>query len=99
MLKPLGDRVVIEPDVLGNKSKGGIILPKALETLYKTGTIVAIGPGGRLSTMVDALGESTLSVKVGDKVMFESNVGTPIQFEGDEKEYILTRESYIAGIL
>lgn len=100
--QPLGDRVVIEPDALENKTKGGLYLPVELQKEFRTGTIIAIGPdiySKLISNSEMTSGIEKLTVRVGDKVMFESSVGTKITFEGDETEYILTRESYIAGIL
>lgn len=99
MIKPLGDRVIIEPDALEKKTKTGLLLPHELQTNFRTGIVKAIGPGLLSTSITEVSTEQFLSVKIGDKVMFENNIGTPIKFEGDDKEYILVRESYIAGIL
>lgn len=99
MIKPLGDKVIIEPDALEKKTKSGLLLPHELQTSFRTGIVKAVGPGLVTTNITEISLNNPLSVKVGDKVMYENNIGTPIKFEGDDKEYILVRESYIAGIL
>ena len=63
-LKPLSDRVVVEPDAAKEKSSGGIILPDTAQEKPQQGTVVAVGPGkaSDAGTIIE------MTVKSGDKV-------------------------------
>ena len=94
-IKPLGDRVVIEPlEDKESKTKGGIYLPDtASKERPEQGKIVAMGPG-RLD---DDGKRIPMSVKIGDKVLF-TKYG-PNEIKVDEKEYLIAREEDILAIL
>lgn len=94
-LKPLADRVVIEPLSNEIKSKGGIILPETAEKERpEKGKIVAVGPG-----KFDEDGEKRipLSVKKGDIVIFTKYGPNEIKIDG--KEYLIAKEEDILAIL
>jgi len=92
-IKPLGDRVLIEP-LHEEKKKGGIILPDTVEKERpEKGLIVAVGPG-----KVDENGKKIpMNVKKGDKVLF-TKYG-PNEIKVDEKEYLIAREENILAII
>ena len=92
-LKPLGDRVVVKPAAVEEKTAGGIILPDTVKEKPVEGTIVAAGPG----KVADDGKLVTLEVKVGDKVLYGKYSGTEVTINGEE--YLIMRESDIFGIL
>lgn len=92
-LKPLADRVVVEPMEADKKSAGGIILPDTAKEKPQQGTIVAAGPG----KYSDAGSLVKMSVKTGDKVLYGKFSGTEVTVSG--KEYLIMRESDILAIL
>jgi chaperonin GroES len=89
-LKPLGDRVVIQPNEgEAEKSPGGIFIPDTAKEKPQKGKIVAAGPGrttddGKLIPLV---------VKVGDTVVYSKYAGT--EWKEDGSEYLIVRESDI----
>ncbi|MBI2551988.1 co-chaperone GroES [Candidatus Uhrbacteria bacterium] len=92
MLKPLGNRVVVEP--LKEEVKGGIILPETADKeKAEKGKIIACGPG----KLMDNGQRAPLEVKVGDTVMFKKYSPDEIKVEG--KEYLVLEESDIMGII
>lgn len=88
-LKPLDDRVVVEPLSAEETTAGGIVLPDSAQEKPQRGTILAVGPG----RLLDSGERSTLSVKVGDEVLFAKYGGTEIEVDG--KEIKILRESDI----
>ncbi len=92
MIKPLGDRVVIEASAREEKTASGIVLPDNAKEKPQEGTVLAVGAG----TLKD--GERiALEVSVGDKVIFSKYAGTEVKYEG--KEVLILRESDILAIL
>jgi chaperonin GroES len=92
-IKPLDDRVVVEPSKAEGKTAGGIVLPEAAKEKPLTGKIVAVGPG----RLLDNGCRAELCVKKGDKVLFSKYGGTDIEVGG--KEVKILRESDILGIV
>tara|TARA_Y100000588_G_scaffold254738_1_gene269251 strand:- start:1 stop:291 length:291 start_codon:yes stop_codon:yes gene_type:complete len=92
-LKPLSDRVVVEPAAAEEKSSGGIILPDTAQEKPQQGTVVAIGPGkvSDSGTLVE------MSVKDGDKILYGKYSGTEVNIAGTD--YIIMRESDILAIM
>ena len=92
-LKPLEDRVVVEPKEAEDKTASGIILPDTAQEKPQEATIVAMGPGkaSDSGTIVK------MTVKVGDKVLYGKYSGSEVNVEG--KEYLIMRESDILAIL
>jgi chaperonin GroES len=92
-VKPLSDRVVIEPLEAEEKTSGGIYLPDTAKEKPQSGKIVAAGPGKVADT-----GELIkLEVKVGDIVLYGKYSGTDITVDG--KDYLIVRESDILAIM
>lgn len=88
-IRPLDDRVLIEPLEAEEKTAGGILLPDTAKEKPQRGKIIAVGPGKLRDN-----GERTpLSVKIGDEVLFGRYAGSEIK-QGD-KEYKVMRESDI----
>jgi len=92
-LKPLEDRVVVEPKKAEDKTASGIILPDTAQEKPQEATIVAIGPGkaSDSGTIVK------MTVSVGDTVLYGKYSGTEVTVDG--KEYLIMRESDILAIL
>jgi chaperonin GroES len=86
MIKPLEDRIVIEPDKQ-EVTKGGIIIPLALQESHTQGTVVAVGPGR----------DRPVSVSVGDRVLF--NHMNAISMTIDDKSIKIVRSPDIFAIV
>ena len=87
MLKPLGDRIVIELVESEEKTASGIVLPDSAKEKPQEGKVVAVGTGRVLES-----GERVaLEVTVGDRIIFSKYAGTEVKYEG--KEYLILRES------
>lgn len=92
-VKPLGDRVVVEPIEQEQTTASGIILPETAKEKPQEGKVLAAGPGRR-----DEAGKRiAMDVAVGDKVLFAKYAGTEIKL-GDDKLLIL-KESDILAIV
>ncbi len=92
-IKPLADRVVIEPLEAEDRTTGGIYLPDTAKEKPQMGKVVAVGAG-----KVSESGEIVKpEVKVGNKVLYAKYSGTDVTFEG--KEYLIVRESDILAIV
>ena len=92
-LKPLGDRVVVEPIEQEEISAGGIILPETAKEKPQKGTVVAVGPGAR-----DEDGKRImLDVGKGDIVLFAKYAGT--EFKVDGKKLLILKESDLLAIV
>ena len=89
MIRPLDDRVVIEPMEAEEKTQGGIVLPDTAKEKPMKGKIVAVGDG----KMLESGKRAELLVKKGDKVLYGKYAGTEITVDG--KEYLVMRESDI----
>jgi chaperonin GroES len=88
-LRPLDDRVVVEPIESEEKTAGGIVLPDTAKEKPQRGTVVAVGPG----RLLDSGKRGELSVSVGDEVIYGKYGGSDIKIEGDEVKVL--RESDI----
>jgi chaperonin GroES len=87
-VKPLADRVLIEPSAAEEKTAGGIIIPDTAKEKPKKGKIVAAGNGKK---------DEPLTVKEGDTVLYGQYSGTEIKIEGSD--YLIMRESDIFAIV
>ena len=92
-VKPLSDRVVVEPAPAEDVSSGGIILPDTAQEKPQQGTIVAAGPG----KVSDSGKTVAMEVKKGDRILYGKYSGTEFLFEGTE--YLIMRESDILAVL
>lgn len=87
-IKPLADRVVVEPSPAETKTASGIIIPDTAKEKPQEGTVVAVGNGKK---------DEPMTVKVGDKVLYGKYAGTELKFGG--KDYLIMRESDILAII
>lgn len=88
-IRPLDDRVVVEPMAAEETTAGGIVLPDAAQEKPQRGTVVAVGPG----KLLDSGERGELSVAVGDEVIFGKYGGTDIEVSGTDVKIL--RESDI----
>ncbi len=92
-LKPLGNRVVIEPLEQDEITAGGIVLPETAKEKPQKGVVLSVGPGDR-----DEDGDRIpLDVKEGDTVLFAKYAGTEIKVDG--KKLLILRESDLLAIV
>jgi chaperonin GroES len=87
-IKPLADRVLVEPSAAETKTASGIIIPDNAKEKPQKGTVVALGNGKK---------DEPLTVKVGDIVLYAKYGGTELKLEG--KDYLMMRESDILAIV
>lgn len=87
-IKPLADRVLVEPAAAELKTAGGIIIPDTAKEKPQKGVVVAVGNGKK---------DEPITVKVGDTVLYGKYSGTEISVEG--KDYLIMRESDILAII
>lgn len=87
-IKPLADRVLVEPAAAEEKTIGGIIIPDTAKEKPQKGTVVAAGNGKK---------DEPMTVKAGDQVLYGKYAGTEITVDG--KEYLIMRESDIFAII
>ena len=93
-IKPLGDRVVVQPLEAENKTKGGIVLPDTAKEKPQEGKVVAVGKG----KVLDSGTVQPLEVKVGDKVLYGKYSGNEITTKEGE-ELLIMREEDILEII
>ena len=92
-IRPLGDRVLVEPLEVREAKKGGIIIPDTAKEKPQEGKVIAVGPGKR-----DDSGKLiAMHVKMGDRVLMPKYGGTEVKI--DDKEYEIVREDDILAVL
>jgi len=92
-LKPLGNRVVVEPLEQEDVTAGGIFVPETAKEKPQQGLVISVGPGDR-----DEDGDHIpMDVKVGDKVLFAKYSGTEMKLDG--KKLLVLRESDLLAIV
>lgn len=87
-IKPLADRVLIEPAPAETKTIGGIIIPDTAKEKPLQGTVVAVGNGTKDEEMV---------LKVGDTVLYGKYAGTELEYEGSK--YLIMRQSDVVAVI
>ncbi|MCM2535445.1 co-chaperone GroES [Neobacillus pocheonensis] len=93
MLRPLGDRIVIELVESEEKTASGIVLPDSAKEKPQEGKVVAVGTGRVLES-----GERVaLEVSVGNRIIFSKYAGTEVKYQGNE--YLILRESDILAVI
>ena len=88
-IRPLDDRVVVEPTEAEEVTSGGIVLPDTAKEKPQRGTVIAVGAG----KLLDSGQRGELSVAVGDEVIYGKYGGTDIEVNGEEVKIL--RESDI----
>ncbi|MBO7747389.1 co-chaperone GroES [Paenibacillus rhizovicinus] len=92
MIRPLGERVLIEPIAKEETTASGILLPDTAKEKPQEGKVIAVGSGA-----VKDGARIALEVKEGDRVLFSKYAGTEVKYEG--KELLIMKESDIHAIL
>lgn len=92
-MQVLGNRILVVPDKMEEKTVGGIILPGQQGQTKTTGMVESVGKGRLLQDGSYA----PLEVKVGDRILFEKFAGTPLVFDG--KDYMIMAEQDVLAIL
>ena len=87
-IKPLADRVLVEPLEAETKTASGIIIPDSAKEKHQKGIVVAVGPGTK---------ENPVTVKVGNTVLYGKYSGTELKLENND--YLIMRESDILAIV
>ncbi len=87
-MKPIGDRVVVEPFEAEEKTQGGIIIPDTVKEKPQKGKVIAVGPGKK---------DQKMTVKKGDVVLYGKYAGQEIQYQG--KDYLIMREDDILVVI
>jgi chaperonin GroES len=87
-IKPMADRVLIEPMAAETQTASGIFIPDTAKEKPQKGTVVAVGNGKK---------DHTMTVKEGDVVLYGKYAGTELKFEG--KDYLIMREDDILCVL
>jgi chaperonin GroES len=93
-LRPLDDRVVVEPQEAEERTAGGIVLPDTAKEKPQRGTVVSVGPG----KLLDSGTRGALSVGVGDVVIYGKYSGTDIEVAGKDVK-ILRETEILAKVL
>lgn len=87
-IKPLADRVLIEPATAEEVTVGGIIIPDSAKEKPLKGTVVAVGDGTK---------DESMMLKEGDTVLYGKYAGTELEF--DSKKYLIMRQSDVLAVL
>ncbi len=93
MLRPLGDRIIIELIEAEEKTASGIVLPDSAKEKPSEGKVIAVGSG----RVLDNGNRVELDVKEGDRIIFSKYAGTEVKYEGNE--YLILRESDILAVI
>lgn len=93
-IRPLDDRVVVEPIEAEEMTAGGIVLPDTAKEKPQRGTVLAVGPG----KLLDNGSRGTLSVAVGDEVIYGKYGGSDIEVDGEEVK-ILRESDILAKVM
>ena len=88
MIKPLADRVVVEPKEAETKTASGLYIPDTAKEKPQQGTVIAVGPGAK---------DVEMEVKVGDVVLYGKYAGTEVSFE--DKKYLIMKQSDILAVI
>lgn len=92
-IRPLEDRLVVEPFEAEERTSGGIVLPDSAREKQQMGKVLAIGPGKLLEK---SGARAQMSVKIGDTVLYGKYSGTEIELNGDD--VVILRESDVLAI-
>ena len=87
-VKPLADRVLVEPKEAETNTASGLFIPDTAKEKPQAGTVVAVGPGKK---------DEPMELKVGDKVLYGKYAGTELNVDG--KIYIMMRQSDVMAVV
>ena len=88
MIRPLGDRVLIEPKEAETKTAGGLYIPDTAKEKPQQGVVIAVGPGQK---------DEPMEVAVGETVLYGKYAGTEVTVE--DKTYLIVKQSDILAVL
>ena len=88
MIRPLSDRVLVEPQEAQTKTASGIYIPDSAKEKPQQGKVIAVGPGKK---------DEPMEVKEGDVILYGKYAGTEVSFE--DKKYLIVKQSDILAIL
>src|SRR5688572_2418978 len=91
-IKPLGDKVLVQPNTSTEKTAGGIVLPDSAKERPQEGKVIAVGPG----RVTDNGEKVKVNVKEGDTVIYSKYGGTEIKVDG--VEYLILDESSLLAV-
>ena len=92
-IKPLADRVVVEPLEETEEMRGGLYIPDTAKEKPQQGTVVAVGPGRR----TDKGDLVKVEISVGDRVLYGKYSGTEVSVDGND--YLIVKESDVLAVL
>jgi chaperonin GroES len=92
-LKPLGDRVVVQPKSREETTRSGIVLPDTASEKPQEGKVLSVGPG----RLLDNGKRVDMEVKAGDSVLFAKYAGTEVKLDGED--YLVIRESDLLAVM
>jgi chaperonin GroES len=87
-IKPLADRVLVEPKEAETKTAGGLIIPDTAKEKPQQGKIIAVGPGKK---------DEPMELKVGDDVLYGKYAGTTVTLDG--KDYMIMRQDDVVAVI
>jgi len=93
LLRPLGDRIIIELVEVEEKSQFGIVLPDSAKEKPQQGKVIAVGNG----RVLDNGTRVELEVKEGDQIIFSKYSGTEVKYEGNE--YLILKETDVLAVI
>lgn len=91
-IKPLYDRIALEPELVQEKTKFGIVLPELAREKSQMGKVVAVGQGGALDGA-----NNKIQVEIGDRVLYSKYAGTEIKVDG--KEFVIVRQTDVLAVI
>ncbi|MCQ2588531.1 MAG: co-chaperone GroES [Treponema sp.] len=87
-IKPLADRVLVKNDKAETKTSSGLFIPEAAQEKTQTASVVEVGPG---------TDEVKITVKKGDRIMYDKYTGTPIKMDGED--YLILKMADIIAVI
>lgn len=87
-IKPLADRVLVKQVAAESKTSAGIIIPDTAQEKTQQAVVIEVGPGTE---------KEKITVKVGDKILYDKYAGTTIKMDGDE--YLILKNNDIIAVL
>ncbi len=92
-VRPMDDRLLVEPAEAEEVTSGGIVLPDTAQEKPQRGKVLAVGPG----RLLDSGERGDMDVKVGDEVFYGKYSGTEIEMDG--REYVILKESDVLAVV
>jgi chaperonin GroES len=92
-IRPLDDRIVVEPTEAEEKTAGGIVLPDTVKEKPQKGKVIAVGPG----KLLDSGKRGEMGLKKGDEVFYGKYSGTEIKIDGEQ--YVILKETDVLAVI